>query len=84
MQSISATVSRPSIEGQYSFSAAGTIIGSGLAEREGGCISFILQVLRVGKLSSTAKVTQEYAGQILQHSRILGCCIGIIYLLSRR
>lgn len=46
----------------------------GLVEREEG---FYSTAVKVGKLSFTVKVTQ-YAGQILQYSRFLGCYVSVL------
>lgn len=55
-----------------------------VAEREGGCTSFILQLVELYKLSSTVKVTQEYAGKVLQYSRFLQRYNKVIHLFSKR
>lgn len=55
-----------------------------VAEREGGCTSFILQLVELDKLSSTVKVTQEYAGKVLQYSRFLQRYNKVIHLFSKR
>lgn len=54
------------------------------AEREGGCTSFIQQLVEVGKLSSTVKVTQEYAGKVLQYSRFSQRYNEVIHVFSKR
>jgi len=36
---------------------------SGFVEREWGCTSFILQLVKAGKLSSTVKITQDILGK---------------------